>query len=349
MILPQTYAATMFLLLLSMLCMGVWVSTLKLAGKWRFELFYMDFAFGVLIAALIYAFTVGNLGFDGFTLIDDLQHAGKHQWLYCLLSGMIFNLGNLLLVAAVSVAGMVLAFPAAMAIALVLSTVLGFAATKPGTGLILLLGCGFLLTSVVLDAMGYRLLSMQHHEMLARAGKAKSTRRPAALKGIVLSVAGGLLLGSFTPLLDKARQGEQGLGPYAAGALFAIGMFCSTFVFTIFFINLPVEGEPAEISSYFTERLRQHVWGFIGGLVWCTASIAGLVAAAAPDNAQVDLSLRAAIIQAAPLLTALIGIVIWKELRYSDVRVKSLTVLMAVLYACGVVMVSAGPFLAGKP
>src|SRR5947207_13446349 len=124
MILPQTYAATMFLMVLSMLCLGVWVSTLRLAGKLRFELFYFDFAVGVLIAAGIYAFTVGNLGYDGFNFIDDLQHAGKRQWLFGFLAGVIFNFANMLLMGAVSLAGMAVAFPMAVAMAVLMGTVM---------------------------------------------------------------------------------------------------------------------------------------------------------------------------------------------------------------------------------
>src|SRR5450432_3466088 len=124
MILPQTYATTMLLTILSLLCLGIWVSAFKLAGKWRFELFYFDFAFGLLMTALILAFTVGNLGYDGFDFLDDVQHAGKRQLVFCLGAGMIFNLGNLLLVAAVSVASTVLAFPVGMGLGLILATVL---------------------------------------------------------------------------------------------------------------------------------------------------------------------------------------------------------------------------------
>jgi len=178
MILPQTYTVTMILMVLSMLCLGVWVSALRLAGKWRFEAFYFDFAFGLLIAAVIYAFTAGDLGFDGFNLIDDVQHAGKRQWAFCFAAGMIFNLANILLVAAVSVVGMVAAFPMAMGTALVLGTALGFATTGAANTMMLLLGCALLLTALLVNAIAHRLLAVQRHEVLARAGKASSTRRP---------------------------------------------------------------------------------------------------------------------------------------------------------------------------
>src|ERR1041384_2224076 len=110
MILPQTYVINLFVMILSILCMALWVSTFKLAGNWRFELYYFDFTFGLAIAAVIYAFTVGALGYDGFNFLDDLQHAGKRQWLFCFLAGMIFNFANLLLMSAVSVAGTLVAF-----------------------------------------------------------------------------------------------------------------------------------------------------------------------------------------------------------------------------------------------
>src|ERR1700687_4714590 len=165
MILPQTYTATMILMVLSMLCMAAWVSALKLAGKWRFGVFYVDFAFGLLIASVIYAFTVGDMGYDGFNFLDDLQHAGKRQWVFCFAAGMIFNLANILLVAAVSIGGMVAAFPMAMGTALILGTALGFATNGAANAMMLLLGCAMLFAAVVVNAMGYRLLAVQRHEV----------------------------------------------------------------------------------------------------------------------------------------------------------------------------------------
>jgi glucose uptake protein len=343
MILPQTYAATMFLIILSLLCLGIWVSTFKLAGRWRFELFYFDFAFGLLITSIILAFTVGNLGYDGFNFLDDLQHAGKRQWLYCFAAGIIFNFGNLLLMAAVSVAGTVLAFPTGMGVGLILSTVLTFVTARTGNGTMMLLGGGLVLGSILVNSMSYRMVSVQRHEEQARAGKAKSTRRPSSAKGIILSLVSGLLLGSFWPLLDKARQGELGLGPYAIGAIFAFGIFFSTFVFNIFFMNLPVEGDPVDIGGYFSARAKQHIWGLLGGVIWCSGTIAGMVALATPEVQQGNPGLRAVLAQAAPLLTALLGIFVWRELKGADIRVRAMTVLMVVLYGCGMVLLSVAP------
>jgi len=348
MILPQTYPATMLVMILSLVCLGVWVSAFKLTGKYRFELFYFDFAFGLLLTAVILAFTVGNLGYDGFNFLDDLQHTGKRQWLYCFIAGMIFNLANLLLVAAVSVAGTVLAFPVGMGVGLIVSTGLAFAMSRTGNGTMILLGSALVLASALANSMSYRMLAVQRHEEQARAGKARSTRRPSAAKGIVLSVVSGLLIGSFFPLLDKARQGEVGMGPYAIGSLFALGVFFSTFVLNIFFINLPVEGDPAELSLYFAATPAQHGWGLAGGMIWCLGTIAGLVVVATPVSPEGSPEVRALLAQAAPLLTALVGIFVWRELKGSDIRVRALTLMMVVLYGCGVVLLSVAPLYVPK-
>src|SRR5205807_1091315 len=111
-------------------------------------------------------------------------------------------------------------------------------------------GALLVLASVWANAAGHSLLMLQRHEELARAGKAKSTRRPSGAMGIVLSLVSGLLMGAFWPLLDKARQGEMGMGPYALGAIFGLGVFSSTFVYNIFLMNLPVTGEPLDLSAY---------------------------------------------------------------------------------------------------
>src|ERR1051325_9250057 len=148
MILPQTSSLVMTLMVLSLLFLGMWASTFKAAGKWRFELFYFDFAFGLLFAAVLFAFTLGDLGYDGFSFLDDLQHAGKRQWVYCFIAGLIFNLGNMLLMGATSVASMSVAFPLSLGTALLVSTLLGLTGKATGNPTLILLGCVLILTSV---------------------------------------------------------------------------------------------------------------------------------------------------------------------------------------------------------
>jgi glucose uptake protein len=321
----------------------------KMAGKWRFELFYFDFAVGLVVAAAIYAFTVGNLGYDGFNFLDDLQHAGKRQWLFGFLAGVIFNFANMLLMGAVSVSGMAVAFPMSIAVAVLVGTAMNSISRGAGNPLLIALGCLLLLMSVVVNAVSSRLMSLARHEAQARAGTAKSTRRPAAVKGIVLALVSGILMGSFNPLLDKARAGEVGMGPYALAMMFGLGVFFTTPIFNIFFMNLPVEGEPVDFGFYFASRGKQHILGIIAGIIWLTGILASMVAGNAPDQAQGNPLLHFMLGNSWPILATFWGALVFHEFRGSDVRVKILSTLMVVLFFCGLGMIALGPiYVAGK-
>ena len=156
MILPQTHIAVLFLMTLSLLCWGSWANSYKLAGKWRFELYYFDFAAGVALAAFLFAITVGNLGYDGFSFVDDLLHAGKRQWLYGFMGGVIFNLANMILLSAISVAGMAVAFPIGIGVATVVGTILAYAGGRAGSPALLFTGCALIAAAVVAAVLAYR-------------------------------------------------------------------------------------------------------------------------------------------------------------------------------------------------
>lgn len=330
-------------MILSMLCLGSWASMFKMAGKWRFELFYFDFAIGLLVAAAIYAFTVGNLGYDGFNFLDDLQHAGKRQWLFGFLAGVIFNFANMLLMAAVSVSGLAMAFPSAAATALLVSTAMGAIGHAAGNPLLVSLGCLLLLTSILVNGASHRMMGIARHEALARAGTAKSTRRPSAVKGVVLAVVGGILMGSFGPLLDKARAGEVGMGPYAIAAMFAFGIFFTTPIFNIFFMNLPVEGDPVDLGMFFSSRGKQHLLGILAGAIWLTGTLASMVAASAPDPALGSPLVHFMLFQSWPIVAAIWGIAVFGEYRGADIRVKIMSFLVIVMYLCGTALIALGP------
>jgi glucose uptake protein len=343
MILPQTHAAVLFLMILSLLCWGSWANSYKLAGKWRYEIYYFDFAVGVVVAAFLYALTVGNLGFDGFSFADDLMHAGKRQWLYGFTGGMVFNLGNMILMSAISVAGMAMAFPVGIGVAIVVATSLAFAAKSTGSPALLFGGCALIAAAAAAAAFAHRFHAVLRHEQLARAGKAPSTRRPSSIKGIVLALVSGLLMGSFFPLVDKAREGEVGLGPYAVAVVFAAGVFFSTFVFNVFLMNLPVEGEPLEIPEIFESTARQHLLGLLGGAMWCTGMVASLAAASAPAEARAGTVEGFFLAQGFPLIAALWGILVWKELKGADLLVKALAVFVFLLFVCGLLLIALAP------
>jgi len=344
MVLPETYTSALLLTILSMLCWGSWANTYKLAGKWRFELYYFDYALGVLIAATIAAFTFGTLGYDGFLFLDDLMRAGKRNMAYGFAGGVVFNLANMLLVAAIAVAG--LAVPVGIGLALVIGVIWNYVINPQGNPTLLFTGVAIVVGAIVVDAIAYRTHGIQQAKGNTKAGQTRSTAPRASWKGIALSLASGVLMGSFYPLVELGKQGDWGLGPYAIAFIFALGVFSSTFVFNLFFMNVPVEGKPVEIRDYFKGTFRQHVLGWTGGVIWATGTISNFVAASAPREVQVGPAISYAMGQGATLISALWGLLVWKEFRGATSTVKLLLGLMLALFAIGLGLVAIAPLYA---
>jgi glucose uptake protein len=358
MILPHTDFLILVLMIVSMFCWGSWAITFKLAGKWRFELYYFDFAFGLLLFALIYAYTVGSLGFDGFGFMDSAMNAGKREWLYAVGAGVVFNVGNMLLLAAISAAGLALAFPVALGTALILDAILSWTAYPGGNPLLLSVGCMLVAGAIIADAIGYSVLGRLRHEALAKAGRAKSTRRPTDLKEIVLALIGGLLLGCITPLLQRATVTDVGLGPYAVLVFFGMGVVVTTFAVGMFLLNLSVQDEELSISAYFKSTARQHILGLAGGGLWCTGAIASFVAIYANTAPGTGGGLPAgatpvgptpiyALTQCVALVAAIWGLLFWKEGEGGNLGVKLATALTLILFAGGVALIALSPVIAG--
>jgi len=347
MILPETYVTALLVMILSMLCWGSWANTYKLAGKWRFELYYFDYALGVLAMSLLLALTLGNLGFDGFSFVDDLMHAGKRQMLFGFMGGVVFNLANMLLMAAIAVAGMAVAFPVGIGVALLMGVILNYIIKPVGNPVLLFGGCLLVVAAIIVDAVAYGMLTRLRHEALAKAGKARSLRRPRSAKGVVISLLCGVLMGSFFPLVAKGQESDVGLGPYSVAVVFAIGVFASTFVFNLFFMNLPVEGEPVELRDYFRGTPVKHLLGLLGGAIWCGGAVAAFAAASAPPQVNVGPAISYAMGQGATLISALWGLLVWKEFKGADLRIKLLLAVMLVLFGCGLTLVSLAPLHAG--
>jgi glucose uptake protein len=349
MVLPHTYSAALFLMILSMLCWGSWANTTKLAGKWRFELFYYDYSLGVLLAATLYAFTFGTLGYDSLLFLDDLMQTGKRNIAFGFAGGVVFNLANMLLVAAISIAGLAVAFPVGVGTALVVGVVWNYAIRPRGNPVLLFAGVAIVVVAIIVDAVAYRMHAYQKLRAAIKAGATKTTVNRVSPKGIVLCIVSGLLMGSFFPLVEmgKGHPGGIEMGPYAIGFVFAVGVFLSTFVFNLFFMNLPVQGEPVEILDYFQGNVRQHLLGVLGGIIWATGTIANFVAASAPEEVQIGPATSYALGQGATMVSALWGLLVWKEFAGAGQKVMTLIVLMLVLFIAGLTLISIAPLFAG--
>ncbi|MDQ2949563.1 MAG: AcrB/AcrD/AcrF family protein [Acidobacteriota bacterium] len=356
---PSTYGIALLLSILSMICWGSWANTFKLSGKWRFELFYFDYATGVLIAAVVAAFTVGSMGSE-LTFTDNLLIAAKSKMAWGLAAGIIFNLANMLLVAAISIAGMAVAFPVGIGLALVVGVVLNYALNPQGNPKLLGAGVALVVLAIILDAIAYAkharskqqlasanapvpVSGLRASQSRSRTAARKAPVPSASLKGIVVSLVSGLLMGSFYPMVEMSKGEEIGLGPYTVAFFFAIGVFLSTFVFNIYFMNLPVEGEPVPLGQYLKGSFKQHALGITGGVIWSTGAIANFVAASAPKEIHVGPAISYAIGQGATLISALWGLLVWREFAGARPRVRFLLALMLILFVGGLALVSIAP------
>ncbi len=341
MILPSTYASTLFLVVLSLICLGSWANTFKLSGKYRFELFYFDFAIGLIGAAALAAFTLGSLGFDGFSFLDDLLHAGKRQDFFALLSGIIFNLGNMLLMAAISIAGFAVAFPLSFGLAIVIDVVVNFVQDPQMNAPLLFFGAVLVLIAISITVVAYRSYKLSQIDELVRTGQLKSTRKVVSLKGVIVSLISGALLSAFLPLLEGSRGTDVGLGPYSSGFLFALGAFFSTFFYNLFFMNLPVTGVPLEILDYLRGNLKHHGLGILGGAVFYCGLLMSAIAGRAEGPAAISPAINYGLTQGAAVLAVLWGLFLWKEFGKAEGRIRAMLFVMLAFLICGVGMISA--------
>lgn len=352
MILPSTYLAALLLSIVSMFCWGSWANTQKLAGKWRFELFYYDYSLGVLLCALIAAFTFGSLNSKDLTFSDNLMIASRHAMAYGLGAGAVFNLANMLLVAAISVSGLAVGFPVAIGLALIIGVVWNYLLNPQGDPLLLFGGALLVLIAIVVDGIAYSsyLAAKQEAEIKALSPdprvKAARKNQPGAARGIFLSVVSGILMGMFYPLVEMAKGGEDGIAPYGVGVLFGIGVFVTSLLYVPFFLNFPVNGEPIHASAYFKGSIRQHGLGWLGGIVWMAGGICNFLASSAPPKLQVGPAVSYALGQGATMISALWGLLVWREFKGANHRVKMLLLVMIVLFVAGLAMISFAPLRA---
>ncbi len=337
MILPTTYAAALLLTLLTMICWGSWANTTKLTGKWRFELFYFDYALGVLLLAVIAALTLGSVG-DDLTAFDNFLIASKRKMLWGFAGGVVFNLANMLLVAAITVAGLAVAFPIGIGLALVIGVVWNYFITPQGNPGLLFGGAALVAGAIVVCARAYKAHAKSRKPVPGQPPRPRRTGR-----GVALSLISGVLMGSFYPMVEIGKTGDFALAPYSIALVFACGVFLSTFFFSIIFMNMPVEGPAISPFLYFRGTPKQHLLGLLGGMIWCIGTIANFAASSAPPQVNVGPAVSYALGQGATLISALWGLLVWKEFAGATRRVRTLIGVMLVLFVLGLGLISIAP------
>jgi glucose uptake protein len=306
-----------------MLCWGSWANTQKLAEKsWRFELFYWDYVIGIVLMSLLFAFTLGSSGEQGRSFLVDLQQADPANLQKALLGGIIFNAANILVAAAIAIAGMSVAFPVGIGIALVLGVIVNYMATPQGNAVWLFAGVGLVTAAIVADALAYR--------------KMASQAKKIPTKGIVLSLAGGVLMALFYRFVASSMAGDffhpkaGFLTPYTATVFFSIGVLVSNLVFNTILMKRPFEGVPVSYAQYFKGGLKEHLTGILGGMIWCVGMSLSIIAAG-----KAGFPVSYGLGQGATLVAALWGVFIWKEFKGSKGTAGLLTA-MFLLFVVGI-------------
>src|ERR1700689_5477517 len=322
---PHTLGIALFMMITSAICWGSWANTFKGVKNYRFELFYWDYAIGIFVISLVLAFTMGSTGNVTNSFLNNVRSADTNDLVLTMIGGAIFNLANLLLVAAIDMAGLAIAFPVSIGIALVVGVITSYAQHPQGNAQLLAGGVVCAVVAVVLDGRAYSSL----------AAASRSTSK----KSIITCIVSGVLMGLWAPFMTRATPHEVNgmmlgtLGPYAAAIFLTLGALLSCLIWNVYFMRHPLVGEPVKFSGVFSAPVSGHVLGLFGGFIWGTGMVFNLVAASFTGVA-----ISYAFGQSAPIVAALWGILAWKEFDGAPGKAKMYMAFMFVFYILGIVL-----------
>jgi len=328
MFIVESYPLAIVFCFITMLCWGSWANTQKLAGKtWRYELFYWDYVTGILLLSLIFAFTLGSMGEQGRGFIEDLSQADVNNIGSAFLGGIIFNAANILLVAAIAIAGMSVAFPVGIGLALVLGVIINYIGSQKGNPVFLFIGVGLITAAIIINALAYR--------------KASKEDRKVSTKGILVSILAGVLMSFFYRFIARSMDLDNfvlpaagKMTPYTAVVIFSLGIFLSNFLFNTILMKRPISGEPTNYREYFKGNFSIHLVGILGGIIWGVGNSLNLIAAGRA-GAAISYGLG----QGATLVAALWGVFIWREFKDSPKGTNSMLAMMFILFFLGIISI----------
>ena len=306
---PHSLEIALFMMITSAICWGSWANTYKGVKNYRFELFYWDYAVGIFLVSLILALTMGSAGHDANSFLNNVRSADTSNIVSTMIGGTIFNLANLLLVAAIDMAGLAIAFPVAIGIALVVGVISSYALQPKGNAALLAGGVLCALIAVVMDGKAYGSLVI--------AGRAVSK------KSIVVCVVSGVLMGLWAPFVAHAMTTGNTLGPYSIAVFLTLGALLSCLIWNVYFMKHPLVGQPVKFSGFFSAPASAHALGLLGGFIWGTG-----------------VAISYAIGQSAPMVAALWGVLAWKEFAGAPGKAKLYLVFMFVFYCLGILLVA---------
>jgi glucose uptake protein len=330
MFIVQNYPLAVLLCFITMLCWGSWGNTQKLAAKtWRYELFYWDYVIGIVLLSLIFGFTLGSIGEQGRSFLADIAQVSTNNFWSAFAGGIVFNASNILLSASISLAGMSVAFPVGVGLALVFGVFINYFSAPKGDPVILFAGVALIVIAIILNGLA--------------SGKASSSAEVSKnkKKGIIIAICAGVLMSFFYRFvasamdLNNLESPTPGmLTPYGAFFIFSLGILGSNFIFNTIVMKKPFVGDPVNYSSYFKGNLSTHLVGILGGIIWGVGTALNYIAAGKAGPA-----ISYALGQGAPMIAALWGVFIWKEFKGASKLVNLLLTFMFILFIAGLVMI----------
>lgn len=318
---PHSLQIALMMMIATAVCWGSWANTFKGVKHYRFELFYWDYAIGIFLISVVLAFTMGSTTNDATSFLNNVRAADSSNIVSVLLGGVVFNLANLLLVAAIDMAGLAIAFPVSIGIALVVGVITAYLQQPKGNALLLAGGVACAVVAVVMDGRAYGTL----------AKPAGATSK----KSITTCIVSGVLMGLWSPFVAHAMSHGNTLGPYSVAVFLTLGALLSCFLWNIYFMKKPLVGEPVNFSEFFRGPASGHILGLLGGAIWGTGTVFNLVAANFTGVA-----ISYAIGQSAPMVAALWGVLAWKEFQGAKPQAKTYLALMFVFYLLAILLVA---------
>ncbi len=327
MYLPQSYSVALLFMIGSMLCWGSWANTLKLCSGYRFQLFYWDYIIGLFAGTILWGGSLGTLGSMGPRFIQDVLAASPYALMAAAAGGVIFNVANILLVAAIEVAGMAVAFPLGIGLALIIGSISSYVLFPQGNPWLLFGGIALVVTAIVCDSLAYR--------------ERETGSKVDSWRGIAISLVSGILMGGFYPLVSKAMTGSNALGPYATALAFVCGVALCAIPVNYFFMKHPIDGgSRVSMHSYWVAPGSWHLAGIFGGIIWASGAILNFVASRVHF---IGPAISYSIGQGATMVSACWGVFVWHEFRSPTPRIRCLLFWMFTCFLAGLSAIAIAP------
>jgi len=323
----ESYSLAVIFLVITMLCLGSWPNMFKLTrNEWRFELFYWDYVLGIVLLTIILGITLGSNGEYGRPFLADLSQTETGHIVSAMIAGLIFNLANILFMAAIALAGMSVAFPVGGGLALILGVVGNYVGAPLGNPYYLFGGVGLITAAIILSASASKKLQTELQKI--------------SYKGIVLSIIAGILFALFygylaTAIASDFKEPEVGkMTPYSAMFIFGLGVLLSNFMLNTILMKKPIEGTAVSYADYFKGSGHNHAMGVIGGMTWALGISLSIISAG-----QAGFAISWGLAQGNAMIAAIWGVFIWKEFKEAPPGTNKLLAYMFFCYLVGLIAI----------